>query len=224
MLRTIQLVSVLALSCSITACAGLLDSNEPPEKTYWLEPLIVSQATVPDRPRPSLTLTVSAAPGLDTDRLLILGPGARLNFYAAARWPDHFPEVLASLLQTTLESTERYSRVMASPSSRATDWTLELEVRELFTVTKAPEFGPVVRIVLRGYVNCAESDAAIAIQTDVGVDDSRLSNIVAGYQQALREISQQLLVRLADSCDVTDAQASVFGRAQVTDYARSRFR
>ena len=196
MLCTIRLVSFLVLPIGIAACAGMLDSNQPAEKIYWLEPLIVQQASVPDGARSSLAVSVSAAPGLDTDRLLVLGPGSRLNHYAAARWPDHIPEVLESLLRTTLESTKRYSRVTASPTSRATDWELELEVRELYTLANASES---VRMVLSGYVTCHESEHAIAMQANVGINNNRLSEIVAAYQHALNEVSRQLVTQLSET-------------------------
>jgi len=196
MLRTIRLVSLLVLPIGIAACAGLLDSNQPAEKIYWLEPFIVQQASVSDGARSSIAVSVSAAPGLDTDRLLILGPGSRLNHYAAARWPDHIPEVLESLLRTTLESTKRYSRVTASPTSRATDWELALEVRELYTLANASES---VRMVLSGYVSCPESEHAIAMQADVGINNNRLSEIVAAYQNALNEVSRQLVAQLSEA-------------------------
>jgi len=194
------MLGVVALLFDVAGCSGLLDSDRPPDRVYWLEPLIVQESMVVDGARPGLAVSVSAAPGLDTDRLLILGPGARLNYYAAARWPDNNPEVLESLLRTTLESTGRYSRVTAGPTARSTDWELELEVRELYTLANASES---VRMVLSGYVSCPESEHAIAMQATVGINDNRLSEIVAAYQRALHEVSRQLVTQLAEACTVT---------------------
>ena len=212
MLRPIYLLGFralfLALPFGVAACSGMLDSNQPAERVYWLEALVVQQAVVADGSLPSLAVSVSAVPGLDTDRLLILGPGARLNHYAAARWPDNIPEVLESLLRTTLESTGRYSRVAAGPTSRSTDWVLELEVRELYTLANASDNARMVRMVLKGYVSCPESDHAIAMQAAVGIDDNRLSEIVAAYQHALREVSRQLVTQLTETCNVTDPASS----------------
>ncbi len=196
MLRTMNLMSVPVLLLGVAACAGLLDSNQPAEKIYWLEPFIVQQASVADGARSSITVSVGAAPGLDTDRLLILGPGSRLNHYAAARWPDHIPEVLESLLRTTLESTKQYSRVSAGTASRGSDRELALEVRELYTLANASES---VRMVLSGYVSCPESEHAIAMQANVGINDNRLSEIVAAYQQALNEVSRQMVTQLSET-------------------------
>ena len=204
MLRTIHLLGfpalLLALLFGIAACSGLLNSNQPAERVYWLEPLIVPKAVVADGAPPSLAVAVSAAPGLDTNRLLILGPGARLNHYAEARWPDNFPEVLESLLRTTLESTGQYSRVTTQSGYRSADRALNLEVRELYTLASASE--NTVRMVLRGYVSCSESDHVIAMQANVGIDDNRLSQIVAAYQRALHEISAQLVTQLSEACNV----------------------
>ncbi len=197
----------LALPFGVAACSGLLNSNEPAERVYWLDSLVVQQAAVADGSLPSLAVSVSAAPGLDTDRLLILGPGARLNHYAAARWPDHFPEVLESLLRTTLESTGRYSRVTAGRAYRSADWELELEVRELYTLAHTSEDANLVRMVLSGYIGCPESEHAITLQADVGIEDNRLSQVVAAYQHALHEISRQLVTQLEEACDVRDLPA-----------------
>ena len=204
MIRLIYLLGVLALSVGIAACSGLLDSNEPAERVYWLEPLIVQQSVVADAVLPSLGVSVTARPGLDTDRLLILGPGAQLNHYAMARWPDNIPEVLESLLKTTLQSSARYTRVTAGPSSVSMDWKLELEVRELFTQASTPDNARTVRMVLSGYVSCPESDHVIAMQASVEIGNNRLSHIVAAYQQALNEVSLQLVTQLAKACGVTN--------------------
>ncbi len=195
--RPTFLATIVVLSCGIAACSGMFTSNQPAERVYWLEPFIVQQAVVSDSSQPSLAVSVSAAPGLDTDRLLILEPGARLNHYAAARWPDNIPEVLESLLRTTLESTGRFSRLTRGPASRSMDWALELEVRELYTLANARR----VHMVLSGYVSCGASDHAIAMQATAGIDDDRLSEIVAAYQHALNEDSRQLVAQLAEACN-----------------------
>ncbi len=196
-LQATILAGVVSLSSGITACSGMLNSNQPAERVYWLKPLIVQQSVVTDRSQPSLAVSVSAAPGLDTDRLLILEPGARLNHYAAARWPDSIPEVLESLLRTTLESTGRFSRLTRGPISRSTDWALELEIRELYTLANARR----VRMVLGGYFSCGASDYAITLQATAGIDDDRLSEIVAAYQHALNEVSRQLVAQVTEACN-----------------------
>jgi ABC-type uncharacterized transport system auxiliary subunit len=192
-------LSIIFMSLfGVVACAGLLDSKQPAERTYWLEPLIVQSADTDGAGRPSLAVTVKAAPGLDTDRLLILESGARLNHYAGAHWPDNTPEVLESLLRRTLESTGEYARVSGSQDSHSSEWQLDLEVREFYTV--ASSAGGDVRIALSGYVTCRDTDHSISLQSTVDVSDQRLSLIVAAYQRALHEVTSDLIQQLPERC------------------------
>ena len=204
MSRANYFLGVPALLFGVAACSGLLDSNEPAERVYWLEPLVVQQAVVANVSRPSLAVSVSAAPGLGTDRLLLLGPGAELNHYAAARWPDNISDVLESLLRTTLESTGRYSRVIRGSVSKSTNQELELEIREFYTLASESENVHMARMALRGYVSCRASDYVIALEAAVDIQENRLSQIVAAYQHALHEVSRQLVAQLADTCNVTN--------------------
>ena len=206
MLRAMQAMIGLAVAFSIAGCTGLLDSNEPMERVYWLEPFLVEDPLVVDGERSSLSLRVSAAPGLDSDRLLILGPDARLNYYAAARWPDYFPEVIASLLQSTLESTGQYSRVVTAPESVSTDWKLELAVHELYALERANGEPSFVRMLLRGHASCLESYHPILLQAEVAIADNQLREIVAAYQVGVRNTSQQLVDQLSVTCSVTDGK------------------
>ena len=200
MLRQKQLLIILMSLFGIVACAGMLDSNQPAERTYWLQPLIV-QSTEKDRGSlPSLVVTVGAAPGLDTDRMLILQSGARLNHYEAARWPDNVPEVLESLLRRTVESTGDYARVSGGRGTRSADWQLELEVREFYTVAASSAGTSKVRVALSGYVNCHDTDHVISLLANVDLYDERLSVIVAAHEKALHEVSRQMVSQLSQAC------------------------
>jgi ABC-type uncharacterized transport system auxiliary subunit len=196
--RAQPLLIILWSLFGMVACAGILDSKQPAERTYWLEPLIVQGATTDGAARPSIVVTVKAAPGLDTDRLLILESGARLNHYAGARWPDNTPEVLESLLRRALESTGEYARVSGSQDSRSSEWQLDLELHEFYTV--ASSSGGDVRMVLNGYVTCRDMDHTISLQSTVDVSEERLSLIVAAYQRALHEVTSDLLHQLPERC------------------------
>jgi hypothetical protein len=55
-------------------------------------------------------------------------------------------------------------------------------------------------MLLSGYVSCGASDYAIAMQGTAGIDDNRLSEIVAAYQHALNEVSRQLVAQMAEAC------------------------
>ncbi len=196
------------MSCVTSACAGLLESKQPAERVYWLEPLIVQQDTSTDAVLQSIAVSVTAVPGLDTDRMLILGPDAHLNYYASARWPDSIAEVLESLLRSTLESTGRYSRVTRGATSQSADLHLELEVRELYALANATDSAHTVRMVLKGYLDCIDDERAIVMQAVAEIRDNRLTEIVAAYQEALGKASQQLVEQTAESCGVATSKTN----------------
>jgi ABC-type uncharacterized transport system auxiliary subunit len=200
MSRPKQLSIILVSLLGIAACAGTLDSEQPAERTYWLTPLIAQGADSASDSLPSLVVTVGAAPGLDTDRMLILQTGARLNHYQAARWPDNVPEVLESLLRRTLESTGEYARVSGGKDTRSADSQLELEVREFYTVAGSSAGARKVRVALSGYVNCHDADHALSLLAEVDLGDERLSLIVAAHERALHEVSMSLVSQLSQAC------------------------
>ncbi|MDH3511785.1 MAG: ABC-type transport auxiliary lipoprotein family protein [Gammaproteobacteria bacterium] len=197
LIRTTCWIVAVGLLLGVTACSGFLESDEPPSTIYWLRPLDARPAATGTK-LASLSIAVTAAPGLDTDRLLMLGPGARLNYFAAARWPDHVPEVIESLLRRSFESTGRYSRVV--PGSGSADIRLWLEVREYFALADASGTTRAVQIRIGGYAVCSEIDQPIAALATTDVEDNTLTEIVAAHQRALDEVSNQLLGQLVDVC------------------------
>ena len=208
MTRTTKLLGIIVMSWATSACAGLLQSKQPAERVYWLEPLIVQQEASTDAVLQSIAVSVSAVPGLDTDRMLILGPDAHLNYYASARWPDSIAEVLESLLRSTLESTGRYSRVTRGATSQSTDLHIDLEVRELYALANATNSAHTVRMVLKGYLDCIGDERAIVMQSVAEIRDNRLTEIVAAYQEALGKASQQLVEQTAESCGAATSKTN----------------
>jgi ABC-type uncharacterized transport system auxiliary subunit len=206
--RATKLLGIIVVSFAISACAGLLESKQPAERVYWLEPLIVQQEASTDAVLPGIAVSVTAVPGLDTDRMLILGPDAHLNYYASARWPDSIAEVLESLLRSTLESTGRYSRVTRGATSQSTDLHLDLEVRELYALANATNSAHTVRMVLKGYLDCIDDERAIVMQAVAEIRDNRLTEIVAAYQEALGKASQQLVEQTAESCGAATSKTN----------------
>ncbi len=192
--------SVLILVAMSAGCTSLLTSDVPPENIYWLEPPNpVPRSTQVAGPT-SISVQIAAAPGLDTDRLLIRGPGAILNSYAAARWTDNAPEVLDTLIRTALEDSGRFSRVTSSRSGWLADWTLDLELRAFFAVLASESSLPTIEIEFRGYLRCTEAEVPIRIANQAPVSQVTLTAIVEGFQRAVDSSLRELLDQLPDAC------------------------
>ena len=150
----------------------------------------------PSDPPVSVALSVTVVPGLDTDRILTLSGDAELGQYASARWVDNLPELLASLLERSLLATGQFVIVSESAASRPGNCLLELEFREFFADIGPGGITTAVRIVTHGHFQCG-SAAAVMIQSDVSkpVADERMNVIVAAFQQAMDQVTQDAIMK-----------------------------
>lgn len=206
MKRMKKLFGILLCMSLLSACASLFENDEPPERIYLLKPMLVETKLVDatssnKNDLPSMSLSVTATPGLDTNKILILQPDAHLNHYASARWTDNSTEVFSSLLRNTLESSGKYSRVTQDTTPMLIDQTLELEIRELFTLNDSYNMATKVKMTMQGYINCSDQEHPITLKASENVNSNKLSGIVAAYQVMVNNISQQLLDKTSQVCE-----------------------
>ena len=196
-MKTIKkiLLSTLLVMC-ISACSSLLKSEQTPERVYLLKPYLSSANNAMPLQK-SISLSVSAVPGLDTNKILILEPDAHLNHYASARWTAYSTEVVASLFANTLESRGFYL-VNATNSTSKTD-ALSLEIKEFYTTNSS------VHMNLIGNIECNSENNKkinpIILRAVIAVKDNKLSEIVAAYQIAINQVSKELLEQVVGACE-----------------------
>jgi ABC-type uncharacterized transport system auxiliary subunit len=190
------------LMAALGGCGGMLTSDQPPEHEYWLDAPNLQLSEPPAGDLPDIVVTVRAIPGLDTDRILVKEPGARLNHYAGARWPDNLPEVVTALVRLSLESSGRFNRVSSGSQANLRDWTLDLELREFFSVVTTAGAPPQIHVKLVGHVNCGSGDSAVSAATTAPANEDKLSGIVAAYQTAVDKALLSLGEQLATGCFV----------------------
>lgn len=195
------------LAVTLSGCGGMLTSDEPPEHVYWLEAATLRLGEVPTEGLPKLLLVVETIPGLDTDRILVKGPGARMNYYAGARWPDHLPEVVTATVRLSLESSGRFSRVSSRSQIKGDEWLLELELREFFAVAITADSPPQVHVQLVGHLNCGFGDTAISAKAAEPAEENKLSKIVAAFQSATNNTLISLGEQLETSCFLEKSQS-----------------
>ena len=200
-MRVCRLLSLLtALAAALTGCGGILTSDQPPEHVYWLDASNLQFGAPPTGDLPDIVVTVRALPGLDTDRILVKEPGARLNHYAGARWPDNLPEVVTALVRLSLESSDRFNRVGSGSQTNLGEWTLDLELREFFAVITTAGTPPQIHVKLVGHVTCGSSDGAVSAATTAPAHADKLSGIVAAFQSAADKALVDLGTQLETRC------------------------
>jgi ABC-type uncharacterized transport system auxiliary subunit len=197
------------LVVTLWGCSGMLTSDEPPEHVYWLEAATLQLGKAPAEGLPELLVVVRTLPGLDTDRILVKGPGARMNYYAGARWPDHLPEVMTATVRLSLESSGRFSRVSSRPQIKGDEWLLELELRKFFAVVITADSPPQVHVQLVGHLTCGTDDAAISATAEAPAQENKLSEIVAAFQSATNNALVSLGGQLESGCFSEKAQSDI---------------
>jgi ABC-type uncharacterized transport system auxiliary subunit len=181
-------------------CSSVLTSDQPADRVYWLESVTLQPHAAPIEQPPDLVVAMRSVPGLDTDRILVKGPGARLNHYAGASWPDHSSEVMAALVQQSLESSGRFNRISNGSAVRGDDWALELQLREFFAVVTATETAPTIHVKLAGHLSCGPGNTAVSASATAPAGQNKLADIVAAFQQATDDVMIDLGRQLETAC------------------------
>jgi ABC-type uncharacterized transport system auxiliary subunit len=200
MKKCLRLLLWMVWATALAGCSGMLTSDQPPEHVYWLEAVTLRLGEPPTEGLPDLIVAVRAIPGLDTDRVLVKGPGARLNYYAGARWPDHLPEIVAVTVRLSLESSGRFNRVSSGSQIKHVEWSLDLELREFFAVVTTAGRPPQVHVNLVGHVNCGLGNTAVSAATTAPAQADNLSAIIAAFQSATDDALISLGGQLETHC------------------------
>ncbi len=188
LMKNLMRLTLLGL-LSLTACGGLPSSDKPVTRTWMLMPLEQPARTEAAAAMTTIDLSVVAVPGLDTDQILTLSTEAELNSYAGARWADHTPEMLESLIRRTLQESGKFKLV----TSQA-DCDLRLEVQEFFAYITSSGAGAEVHIELDGQYSCrSENPKPIHLQASIPVHEDRMATIVAAFQTATNKVLNDLL-------------------------------
>ena len=194
------LPALAAMTILLAACSGVMDSKQPARQVYMLTPYSGAADTANPAQGPELSITVSAVPGLDTDRVQALSNDARLNQYANARWPDHLPEVLTSIMKRSLMSAGRFSTVEKSTRASDDGWLLVLEVQQFYGIRNASGDTSAVIVEMTGSIECNDHRGSFTLSDSNPVGDERLSAVVAAHQQGLDDVTRQLLDQISKTC------------------------
>ncbi|MEJ8569322.1 ABC-type transport auxiliary lipoprotein family protein [Elongatibacter sediminis] len=182
----------------LTACGGVLESQKPARQTYLLQPPDPVAGTLAEGV--TLNLAVSAVPGLDTDRILALGPDARLNPVANVRWADHLPEVMTSVIRRTLADSGQFERVNTDTLAHPGDWQLDIELQAFYGMQSGDGSISRVRLLMDAIVSCGERRERLRMNEEAPAGGSNVARLVAAHQQALDRALRSLPARLATAC------------------------
>lgn len=185
--------AVVGLAVAAGGCvSGAFDSELPPQHVYVLSPL---PAENPEGGPLTIGLTVArptARPGLDTDRIALLQPDRRLDYYAGARWGAETPAVLQDLLIQSLRNTRRLSTVQGELSPFVSEYVLQMDIAD-FQAEYGAGANPVVHVSLVctvGRVRDRKPLADFTASATAAASENTLTATVEAFEAASQQAAK----------------------------------
>jgi cholesterol transport system auxiliary component len=189
----------------MAACVGgLLESDHPAPETYRLAAPAAAGNGAPASPvtnSANVAIVVGrlrAPSSLDTDRIAVVEPGRRFDYYSGVRWSEPAPQMMQQNLVTALTDSGRFAGVYASPSRVPAELLLDVELRR-FEADTAAAGPPVAHVQVQaslvdgrraGRVASFVSDAAVAAAANRRVD------IIDAFDRASAQVIADVVTRV----------------------------
>jgi len=181
---------LLAMALALAGCTGaLLESNVEAPETYRL----VGETLADRGGRQPLALAVArprAASALDTDRIAVVQPDSRFDYFAGLRWSEAAPQMVQQQLVRALAADGRFEAVVAAPSRVPADLLLDVELRRFEAVYAAAGAPPEVRVELQVSLVDTRQVRRLASFTATGAASAGANgraSVVAAFERATNE-------------------------------------
>jgi ABC-type uncharacterized transport system auxiliary subunit len=185
---------IVGLSVSIlSACSSGLHRDVEPTQRYVLRAPAIA-AVAPGKAVLRISRT-SASPGLDTDRIVLLRDGQRIDHFAASRWFATAPEMVEALAQDSLRASAAWGSVLDSRSAFPADHVLQINIRH-FAADYADGAAPLIRVVLDCTFERREDAAdlmSFSVSGSAQARENRLAAIVPAFENALQQALTELV-------------------------------
>jgi ABC-type uncharacterized transport system auxiliary subunit len=182
---------VLYSAAGLDACSGSLFHSRSPPTTVYLLSADPGPAALLGQPALAADVAVlrpRVRAGLETDRIAVLYPDHRLDYFADVRWSGPLDLLVQDLALQALRTGARLRNVSADASAFSSAYWLELDVVDFEADYTATSTAPVVRVHLIARLGLAGDRRILAdFESDVTRQASadRLTPIVDAYQQAV---------------------------------------
>ncbi|HLZ96583.1 MAG TPA: ABC-type transport auxiliary lipoprotein family protein [Steroidobacteraceae bacterium] len=206
-MRIAAKASILALAGCATACTGSLFQSKAVAPTIYLlsgptetAAVAASSAASPAPPAPVAVNLAVLKPrvraGLDTDRIAVLYPDRRLDYFADARWSGPVDDVVQDLAVQAFRSGARLQNVSSDASTFASGYWLEIEVADFQAEYPSARAPPTVNVRLLARVASAGNRnvlGAFRAGSRQTAADNRLSAIVDAYERAVNSALAEIV-------------------------------
>ncbi len=194
-------VVACAAAAALAGCSGGLHSDAPATQVYVLRAAAHQQAAV--KP-PFASLHVNrpmAAPGLESDHIVLVQPDHKMSYYIASRWPGDLSSVVEALTVDTLRSTGDWTSVQDSGSAFSSDYMLQIVIRR-FEADYSAGTVPEVHVVLDCIVGRRAGSEVIGSFISEGsatAAANRLGAVVGAFEEAVNHALADIATRTAQA-------------------------
>jgi cholesterol transport system auxiliary component len=196
-LPRVAIVTTLAAACA--ACGSLLETELPASTNYVLAP---APAAAESGTRSDADLSIGRpdlAPGLDTERIAVL-KGRQLDYYRGAQWGGRATEVVQTLLVDSFEDQRLFRSVTAEQSRIASDYVLDVSVRDFQAEYASDNGAPTAHVTVLGrLVRVADRQLVdtFAATAQNRAADNRMSAVAAAFETAAQKVALELAQKTA---------------------------
>ena len=192
----VKWLSGAALAGFIAGCSGsLLQTDIPPVQTYQLAPLAAEAPAVAPFDALLLVTRPLVAPGLDTERIVVVHADRRLDYFTASQWGAPLPEVVQDVVVQSLQNTGRLRGVQRNLGNFRPDFVLQLDVRAC-QAEYAGNGAPVVRvdiIATIGRLNDRGTVSSFAAGAAEPASANTMTAVAAAFDKSLQSTTRTLL-------------------------------
>jgi cholesterol transport system auxiliary component len=174
---------LIAASLALTACSGLLHSTAPALQLYVLAP----PETVPASAHTGPTLWVArplSGPALNTDRIALLRPGNRLDYYTGSRWSAPLADLVSDLELKVLRADSAWSAVADDRSTFNADYLLQTSIDRFTAEYEGQTGAPTIRVELHALL-IRRADGTLvgsfAVSEQGTAQENRMASVVAMF-------------------------------------------
>ena len=178
----------------LSACFSGLNSKAPPEQRYLLRVEIAKPAIAAQPAGTVQVLRPSASPGLAGSRIAVMRLGARLDYYANARWAEEAPALLQSQIIDALRTGGRFATVESDTEPFAAQYLLSVDIANFQAQYK--DSGPPTVFVTLNCTLGRRTDRSVIVsflaQGAAPASADHLEAVVAAFRAATSQAMQQI--------------------------------
>jgi cholesterol transport system auxiliary component len=179
----------------LAGCGGDLLGPGKASQLYLLNP---TYGPV-DGPTVSWALDVaqpSAADNLDTSRIALFNPPARMDYYANAQWPDRLSNLVQTAMVQAFEQSGKIAAVAPDEAGLRSDYMLQTEIRDFNAIYDVPDGVPRVKVRIMAKLVHTRARDIVQVQEfsqEQPAGANTVDNVVIAASQALTPILKQIV-------------------------------